>query len=105
MNDLFAVHYAWLIPLLPLIGAIVAGFFGARFLKQQSHWPIWIGVGASALLSLSLLFGMLGLWGKVHDAPGSGSHDAELSTTVRWFDWITAGGSDTTNKSYANRTG
>ena len=59
MDHLFAVHYAWLIPLLPLIGAAVSGFFGARFLKQNSHWPIWIGVGISAMLSLSLLFGML----------------------------------------------
>ena len=30
-------------------------------LQGQSHWPIWIGVGASAVMSLSLLFGMLGL--------------------------------------------
>src|SRR5687768_7274504 len=60
MQDLFVIQHSYLIPLLPLIGAIVAGFFGARFLKQQSHWPIWIGVGASAVLSLALLFAMLG---------------------------------------------
>src|SRR6478672_7232931 len=59
MESLFAVKFSWLIPLLPLIGAMVAGFAGARWLKQNSHWPIWIGVGLSALLSFALLFGML----------------------------------------------
>src|SRR5207253_10740472 len=60
MESLFAVKVSYLIPLLPLIGAMVAGFGGARWLKQNSHWPIWIGVGLSALLSFVLLFGMLG---------------------------------------------
>jgi NADH-quinone oxidoreductase subunit L len=58
MEHLFAFQHAWLIPLLPLIGACIAGLFGARHLKEDSHWPIWIGVGISALLALSLLFGM-----------------------------------------------
>lgn len=46
MHDLFAVKYSYLIPLLPLIGAAISGFLGAKWLKQQSHWPIWLGVGA-----------------------------------------------------------
>ena len=54
----FVIHYSWLIPLLPLIGAACAGFLGAKLLKGQSHWPIWLGVGASAVLSLILLVGM-----------------------------------------------
>ncbi|MGF1633803.1 MAG: NADH-quinone oxidoreductase subunit L [Phycisphaerae bacterium] len=56
----FVINNSWLIPLLPLLAACVVGLFGARYLKQQSHWPIWIGVGASAVLSLTILFGMLG---------------------------------------------
>src|SRR5947209_6975474 len=76
MLDLFAVKHAYLIPLLPLLGAVLAGFFGAKFLKQNSHWPIWIGVGASALLSLSLLFGMIAVWhtGPVKLANETGAH-------------------------------
>src|ERR1051325_2927051 len=66
MQNLFAIQYSYLIPLLPLVGAAIAGFFGARWLRQQSHWPIWIGVGISAILSLSLLAGMLRLW---HEEP------------------------------------
>src|SRR5690349_21101807 len=61
MDHLPALHYLWLIPVLPLIGAAVSGFFGARWLKQQSHWPIWLGVGGAALISFWLLFGMLGM--------------------------------------------
>ena len=53
------VSLSWLIPLLPLVGAAVAGFAGKKVLRGQSHWPIWIGVGASAVLSLGILFSML----------------------------------------------
>src|SRR5688572_5924583 len=54
------IQYSYLIPLLPLLGAAVAGFLGARWLKGKSHWPIWLGVGAAAVLSFTILFGMLG---------------------------------------------
>src|SRR3954470_15243675 len=56
----FYVEYSFLIPLLPLLGAMVAGFFGAKWLRGQSHWPIWLGVGVSAVLSLTLVFGLIG---------------------------------------------
>ena len=101
VSNLFAVRYSYLIPLLPLLGAVVSGFFGARWLKGKSHWPIWIGVGCSALLSLSLLFGMLGLWkapvgeGGAHAAAKEGAVAVEdqqvLGASVDWFHWITAG--------------
>jgi NADH-quinone oxidoreductase subunit L len=100
MEHLFAIQYAWLIPLLPLIGAAIAGFFGARWLKGNSHWPIWIGVGLSAVLSLSLLIGMLGLWHPgTHEAAAAtepATESAETQTTPLaynrvLFDWISAG--------------
>jgi NADH-quinone oxidoreductase subunit L len=101
MEHLFAVQYAWLIPLLPLVGAAIAGFLGARWLKDQSHWPIWIGVGCSAILSFALLFGMLNLWHGAA-APHAGaersaaphSSPASLSYNRVLFDWITAGNPD-----------
>src|SRR5947208_13852638 len=71
MNELFSVKFAYLIPLFPFIGAILAGALGSRWLKQNSHWPIWIGVGLSALLSFILLFGMLGQW---HDHSPDTTH-------------------------------
>src|SRR4051794_10508484 len=111
------LHYSWLIPLLPLCGAAVAGFFGAKWLRGQSHWPIWLGVGVSAVLSLTLLFGLIGrahAWEEhekqekshagaaaAEDAkPGEGTHEtrtAEAAGPARpyeardWFNWIDAG--------------
>jgi len=101
MHDLFAVKYSCLIPLLPLIGACVSGFLGARWLKQRSHWPIWLSVGASAVLSLLLLFGMLRYWGKGEppraQTPASAAQGenetghSTLSTTSYWYEWAKAG--------------
>jgi NADH-quinone oxidoreductase subunit L len=76
MEHLFAVQHAYLIPLLPLIGACVAGLFGARGLKEHSHWPIWIGVGISALMALSLL-----CWMARHSVPIS----AEATPPSSWI--------------------
>src|SRR5687768_14572242 len=102
MEHLFAVQHSYLIPLLPLLGACVAGFFGARWLKGQSHWPIWIGVFASAVLSFMLLFGMLAHMPH-HDtadaahagAEHSGAPAASTAKTIGHnevlFDWVTAG--------------
>jgi len=56
----FALEYCWLIPLLPLLGAAIVGLTGAQSLKGNSHWPIWLTVGASAVLSIVLLVGMIG---------------------------------------------
>src|SRR5436853_7027822 len=61
MEHLWIVEKSWLIPLLPLIGAAIAGLFGAKWLKGLSHWPIWLGVGASAVLAFILLFQTIGL--------------------------------------------
>jgi len=99
MQDLFAVKYSYLIPLLPLIGAAVSGFFGAKWLKQQSHWPIWLGVGASAVLSFALLLGMFQNWdkGEVVLRPDASSPEAtreghlSLSVTSHWYEWARAG--------------
>jgi NADH-quinone oxidoreductase subunit L len=77
------VENSWLIPLLPLLGAVVAGLFGARWLRGQSHWPIWLGVGISALFSVGLLIAMVEY---AHASQGV------VWKTASWFDWIDAGG-------------
>ncbi|HEX8915524.1 MAG TPA: NADH-quinone oxidoreductase subunit L [Humisphaera sp.] len=99
----FVLTHPYLIPLLPLIGAAVAGFFGAKYLKGQSHWPIWLGVGASAVLSLTLLFGAIGQSGHGHGeaaaagehaaapATAEGEHKAHFPGNFVWFDWIQLG--------------
>lgn len=75
----FAVQHSYLIPLLPLLAAVVVGLFGKKILGGLSHFPIWLGVGASAVLSFMILFGMIG------------AHDYKPAP-VEWFRWITAGG-------------
>jgi NADH-quinone oxidoreductase subunit L len=85
MQDLFPIQHSYLIPLLPLLGAAIAGFFGAYWLKGKSHWPIWLGVGASAILSVWLLVGMLGI-----PADPAGGH-GNLTLVQDWFTWIEAG--------------
>lgn len=75
------VDHSYLIPLLPLIGAMISGFFGAKWLKGNSHWPIWIGVGISAIISIGLLVHMS------NEVVGHGG----IGRSDHWFDWITAG--------------
>jgi NADH-quinone oxidoreductase subunit L len=92
MNDLFAVKHAILIPLLPLLGAVVSGFFGARWLKEKSHWPIWIGVGISALLSIWLLVGTIGQMATPEQLQSSAYDWKVLPYAVtNYWTWIRAG--------------
>ena len=114
----FVIQHSYLIPLLPLAGAVIAGFFGARWLKGQSHWPIWLGVGVSAVLSIALLFGMIGRV-SAERAEGGGHANAAKTATGEecggegqkaegpftgvpcdWFTWIQAGdpAADVTNR-------
>src|SRR5882762_2607640 len=89
METLFAVKFSWLIPLLPLIGAMVAGFGGARWLKQNSQWPLWIGVGLSALLSFILLFGMLGQ--PPHETQTGAHRNFPLAVDHNWYYTLSTG--------------
>ncbi len=49
-----------LIALMPLAGAIIAGFFGGRIGRAGAHWVTSAGVGISAALSLYVLAGFVG---------------------------------------------
>ncbi|MCS7033497.1 MAG: NADH-quinone oxidoreductase subunit L [Phycisphaerae bacterium] len=97
MSELWTVQHSYLIPLLPLIGAAIAGFFGARWLRGGSHWPIWLGVGASAVLSIVLLLQTVALLGQGSHAgtdpahPPLGAANPSVSAPVKLFTWIAAG--------------
>ncbi len=93
----FVIDHSYLIPLLPLLGAVVAGLFGAKYLKQNSHWPIWLGVGASAVMAIVLLVGMV-----EHSVRQSMPLDSTLALAhgpiyyiSSWFTWIQAGDAST----------
>ena len=44
-----------LIPLLPLLAAIVTALLGNKYLKGQSHWPTIISFALSFFLSVMVL--------------------------------------------------
>lgn len=46
-----------LIPFLPLIGAIIAGFFGKQIGRAGAHWVTILGVGAACVMSIMVLAG------------------------------------------------
>ncbi len=50
----FFVRYAWLIPLFPLLGAMLA-VLGARRWKNQAHIPVVAGIALAFLVSLGAL--------------------------------------------------
>src|SRR5262245_35021330 len=56
----------WLIPAFPLLGAIVAGFFGPKWLKNQSHWPVVVAVAGSCVVTI--LYAVVPLLGHGHEA-------------------------------------
>src|SRR4051794_4099537 len=47
---------ACLIPLCPLLACVVTLLFGARLLRESSHWPAILGCGLSSLCTLALVF-------------------------------------------------
>ncbi len=55
----FLTENAWLVPFCPLLGAIIAAA-GGRWLKEQAHWPVIIGVVAASVLSFGLLASVSG---------------------------------------------
>ena len=85
MDHLWVIQHSWLIPLMPLLGAAIAGLFGAKWLKGQSHWPIWLGVGFSAVLAFTLLFQMLGM---KHEEVTA---EKPLQYNKHFYNWIEVG--------------
>src|SRR4051794_25820605 len=89
----WVIDHSYLIPLLPLVGAAVAGFGCTGPWKHLAHWPIWIGVGISAIFSLVLLLGMLGEAPQVqaaHSSAVAGTSEPVWYST-HWYHWISAG--------------
>ena len=62
------VRNAWLVPTLPLLGALVAAV-GGKWLGARSHLPVIAGIGLAFLVSLGLLF----------------NTSTELTPPIRWL--------------------
>jgi NADH-quinone oxidoreductase subunit L len=79
MSDVYS--YLWLIPVLPLLGAVVITLFGPRFLKDQSHWPCVLAIAASAVLSFGVLYNVY-TDNMPKDAKG------EVKTSQTYYTWF-----------------
>jgi NADH-quinone oxidoreductase subunit L len=66
----------WIVPLFPLLGAIVNGLWGRRYIRDKAHIPAIVST------ALSLLFALLVIGDIVADPK---------ATQVVMFDWIVAG--------------
>jgi|LakMenEpi03Aug12_release.lakeMendotaPanAssembly.Ray.scaffolds.fasta_scaffold15279_6 NADH-quinone oxidoreductase subunit L len=71
---------ATLIPLFPLLACLVVAVFGARWLKEGSHWPVALACGLSCLCALALVSQLAG-------AP-SDSSPAKTVTLYRWMEIV-----------------
>jgi NADH-quinone oxidoreductase subunit L len=89
------VSQVWLVPLLPLLGALIAACAG-RWLKERAHWPVIAGIALSFLVSLSLLPHVgpaavgHGGGGAGHETHGEATTRVK-STTVVVYRWLEAG--------------
>lgn len=73
-----------LIPLLPLLAAIIIAFLGNRYLKGQSHWPTIISFALSFFLSMMVL-------NEVRNAPMPAAATGEAPLIVNVYKWIEIG--------------
>jgi len=68
------------IPLFPLLACLVVALFGARVLKEGSHWPVALACGLSCLCALVLVSRLAG-------APADTS-PAQTVTLYRWMEIV-----------------
>jgi NADH-quinone oxidoreductase subunit L len=67
-----------LIPALPLLAAIITAVLGPKVLRERSHWPTILALGAACLLSLSLLLDV------GHSAAAAGDEGWAMTTGDLW---------------------
>jgi len=73
------IDYVWLIPLFPLIGFLINGFFGSRFKESQIGAIASAAIGLSFIVSVTIFFQLLQL-------PAS---ERSISRTI--YTWIQTG--------------
>jgi NADH-quinone oxidoreductase subunit L len=74
------MQWVWLIPLLPLLGAILAAVLGPRFLPRKCPLLVIAGVATSALLSVVLLIIING-----------DISQGKLDPNIAGYDWLSVG--------------
>jgi NADH-quinone oxidoreductase subunit L len=73
----------WLIPVAPLLAAIVTAVFGPLVLRHRSHVPCWIGLAVA----------MICAWITFYQLVPAGFHEHESTPAIAsGYQWIDAGG-------------
>ena len=85
MSDSTQRLVLWLIPIAPLMAAIVTALFGPRVLRQRSHLPCWLGLAVATACSFVLLFSIV---------PAGFSEDGSAPAIATGYQWIEVGGVD-----------
>jgi NADH-quinone oxidoreductase subunit L len=83
MPDSIQQLVLWLIPVAPLVAAVVTAFFEPKVLRQQSHLPCWLGLAVSMVCAYVLLFSIL---------PASFAEHGGSAAIASGYQWIDIGG-------------
>jgi proton-translocating NADH-quinone oxidoreductase chain L len=76
--------YLIVIPALPLLAAVLIAFLGPKFLRELSHWPCILAVGASCVLSVFVFLA-------VYNAAPPAGHEAVAPAIKQYYQWFEAG--------------
>src|SRR3954467_2264505 len=72
-----------LIPVAPLVAAIVTAFMGPRVLRQRSHLPCWFGLAVAMVCAWVVLFSLV---------PAGFKEAGSVPAIASGYQWIDAGG-------------
>ena len=73
----------WLIPVAPLVGAIVTAIVGPRVLRQRSHLPCWCGLAVAMVCAYVLLFSIV---------PAGFNEQSGSPIIAPGYQWLNVGG-------------
>src|SRR5437868_13517206 len=73
----------WLIPVAPLIAAVVTAFFGPKLLKQYRHLPCWFGLAVAMVCAYVVFFSLV---------PAGFKEGGSVPAIATGYQWIDAGG-------------
>jgi len=99
------------IPLLPLIGSLLVGAIGLRWLKDRSHWLVIGGVALSLVAVLSVVSTVVGEAGRAHnvdhvaqhegvDVAHTSDHASKLTESFTLYQWMSMGSDSWLNVSF-----
>jgi NADH-quinone oxidoreductase subunit L len=75
----------WLIPVAPLMAAVVTAAFGPAVLRHRSHLPCWFGLAVAMVCAWVVLFSLV---------PAGFKEAGSVPAIASGYQWIDAGGLD-----------